>query len=318
MELRQLEYVLGIVEHGGFTRAASALHISQPALSQAVRTLEKELGADLFVRAGRRVALTPAGEAFVGPARQAVRGAGTARAAVDAVAGLRAGRLDLVCLPTLAVSPVAELIGRFRKAYPMVVVRLVEPEDIDTVASRVTNGESEIGCSDLPIDETGLTAVQLESQEYVAILPPGSAPGRADGSIHVRALAAIPLITTPVGTSTRRLLDDALAAAGITASFAVETDHREAIAELVIAGAGAAILPRPVAQNAATRGVVVCDIRPRIDRRIALIHRATPLSPAARAFMEVAAVRDKGPSTAARIRRPDRGRSRPGRPAPRR
>ena len=60
----------------------------------------------------------------------------------------------------------------------MVVVRLVEPEDIDTVASRVTNGESEIGCSDLPIDETGLTAVQLESQEYVAILPPGSAPGR--------------------------------------------------------------------------------------------------------------------------------------------
>ncbi len=300
MELRQLEYVLGIVEHGGFTRAASALHISQPALSQAVRTLEKELGADLFVRAGRRVALTPAGEAFVGPARQAVRGAGTARAAVDAVAGLRAGRLDLVCLPTLAVSPVAELIGRFRKAYPMVVVRLVEPEDIDTVASRVTNGESEIGCSDLPIDETGLTAVQLESQEYVAILPPGSAPGRADGSIHVRALAAIPLITTPVGTSTRRLLDDALAAAGITA------------------GAGAAILPRPVAQNAATRGVVVCDIRPRIDRRIALIHRAAPLSPAARAFMEVAAVRDKGPSTTARIRRPDRGRSRPGRPAPRR
>src|SRR5438067_1431237 len=76
MELRQLEYVLGIVDHGGFTRAASALHISQPALSQAVRTLEKEIGVDLFVRTGRRVSLTPAGEAFVGPARQALRGVG--------------------------------------------------------------------------------------------------------------------------------------------------------------------------------------------------------------------------------------------------
>jgi LysR family transcriptional regulator, carnitine catabolism transcriptional activator len=291
MELRQLEYVLGIVDHGGFTRAASALHISQPALSQAVRTLEKELGADLFVRTGRRVSLTPAGEAFVGPARQAVRGVGTARAAVDEVAGLRAGRLDLVCLPTLAVSPVADLIGRFRKAYPMVAVRLVEPEDIDTVASRVINGESEIGCSDLPIKEAGLTAIQLEPQEYMAIFPPGSVHGGAGRSIHVRSLARIPLITTPAGTSTRRLLDEALAAAGITASFAVETDHREAIAELVIAGAGAAILPRPVAQNAATRGVVVCDIRPRINRRIALIHRTDPLSPAARAFMEVASGR---------------------------
>jgi DNA-binding transcriptional LysR family regulator len=175
----------------------------------------------------------------------------------------------------------------------MVAVRLVEPEDIDTVASRVVNGQSEIGCCDLPIEETGLTAIQLESQEYVAILPPGSAPGGPRRSINVRTLATIPLITTPVGTSTRRLLDEALASAGITASFAVETDHREAIAELVIAGAGAAILPRPVAQNAAARGVVVCAIRPRITRRVALIHRPDALSPAARAFMQLAAV-DRG------------------------
>jgi len=173
----------------------------------------------------------------------------------------------------------------------MVAVRLVEPEDIDTVASRVINGQSEIGCSDLPVKEAGITTTQLEPQQYMAIFPPGSVHGGARRSIHVSALATIPLITTPVGTSTRRLLDEALAAAQITASFAVETDHREAIAELVIAGAGAAILPRPVAQNAATRGVVVCDIRPRINRRIALIHRTDALSPAARAFMDVAAGR---------------------------
>ena len=112
----------------------------------------------------------------------------------------------------------------------------------------------------------------------------------AQSVFKVHGRGPIPLITTPVGTSTRRLLDEALASAGITASFAVETDHREAIAELVIAGAGAAILPRPVAQNAAARGVVVCAIHPRITRRVALIHRPDALSPAARAFMQLAAV----------------------------
>ena len=73
MELRQVEHVIGVVEHGGFTRAAAALHISQPALSQSVRTLERELGSDLFVRAGRSVTLTAAGEAFLAPARRGLR-----------------------------------------------------------------------------------------------------------------------------------------------------------------------------------------------------------------------------------------------------
>src|ERR1051326_5442830 len=109
MELRQMEYAVAVVEHGGFTRAADALFVSQPSLSQGVAKLETELGTPLFHRVGRRVVLTAAGEAFLEPARQVLRDVRTIRATVDAVSGLAAGQLDLVALPTLAVEPTARL-----------------------------------------------------------------------------------------------------------------------------------------------------------------------------------------------------------------
>src|SRR4051812_34312071 len=105
MDLRQLEYVVGVVDHGGFTRAATALHVAQPSLSQSVRTLERELGVELFHRVGRRAVLSAAGAAFVDGARQVLRDVATTRAAVAAVAGVEAGALDLVSLPTLTVEP---------------------------------------------------------------------------------------------------------------------------------------------------------------------------------------------------------------------
>ena len=73
MDQRRLEYFLAVVEEGGVTRAAGRLHVAQPSLSQALKTLEAELGLELFHRVGRRLRLSAAGEAFVGPARQVLR-----------------------------------------------------------------------------------------------------------------------------------------------------------------------------------------------------------------------------------------------------
>ena len=111
MDVRQLSYVLAVADEGTFTRAAEVLQLSQPSLSQGIRALEAELGAELFERRARPVRLTAAGEALLEPARRAVRDLQTARAAVDAVTGLAAGHLDLVSLPTLSIDPVAELGG---------------------------------------------------------------------------------------------------------------------------------------------------------------------------------------------------------------
>src|SRR4029450_12868897 len=134
MDLRQLGYVVAIAEEGGFTSAADRVGISQPSLSYAVKALENELGALLFHRLGRSVQPTAAGEALLGPARQALRDAEVARAAGQAVAGLQAGRPGLGCLPPPAVDPVAGLVGRFRVGHPGVRVHIHEPEDTDAVA----------------------------------------------------------------------------------------------------------------------------------------------------------------------------------------
>ena len=290
MDLRQLEYVVAVVDHGGFTRAADALLVAQPSLSQGVRTLEAELGVPLFHRLGRRVELTSAGEALLEPARRMLRDAATARAAVAEVAGVAAGRLDIAALPTLAVDPVAPLVGAFRSAHPGVAVHVTEPEEGGAVGDMVRSGRVELGLTDLssPGGAAGddLVAEPLLEQDVFAVCPPGTKVPR--GRLPVGRLEDMPLVATPPGTSTRRLVDAALASAGIEARVAVEISHREAILPLVLAGAGTSFLPEPLAEEAARRGAVVARLDPPLARTIGLVHRNAPLSPAARAFADLA------------------------------
>jgi len=286
MEIRQLEYVVGVVDEGGFTRAATALHVTQPALSDGIRRLEAELGLELFHRVGRQAVLSAAGEAFVEPARQVLRDLGVLRTSVAAVAGLTAGMLDVVALPTLAVDPLAALVGSFRHAHPGVVVRVDQPEDTAAVATRVRSGRSEIGLTELPVAEPGLVSRELTEQELLVVVPPDS-PLAGRRRITTADLASVPLVTSPVGTSTRGLIDAAFAAIEAAPDIVVETDQREAIVPLVVAGAGASILPRPQAEAAAVFGASTVSLSPRLVRSIGLVWRDGPLSPAARAFVNL-------------------------------
>src|ERR1700722_8665827 len=113
MDSSRLRHFVAVVDHGGFTAAAQAVFVSQPALSLAVKELEAELGVALFVRRGRKVHLTSAGRALLGPARQVLRDLETGQAAVEAVAGLTAGNLTMASLPTLAADPLAPMVGTF-------------------------------------------------------------------------------------------------------------------------------------------------------------------------------------------------------------
>jgi LysR family transcriptional regulator, carnitine catabolism transcriptional activator len=286
MDERRLRYFLAVVEDGGVTRAANRLHVAQPSLSQALRTLERELGAELFHRVGRGVRLTAAGEALVGPARQTLRMMDTARAAVGEVAELVAGTLQIAALATLAVDPLSALIGRFRREHPGVVVRVREPESAAALSTLVRAGECELGLAHLPLPQEQLHTLELGEQELLFVLPPGSDSGRA---LARAALREVPLVVSRPGTSTRILLEQALQAVAVTPRIAVETDAREAIVPLVLAGAGAALLPATLAREAGRRGAVVRAARPRIVRRIGLVQRDGPLSPAARAFSALAA-----------------------------
>jgi len=286
MDLRRLRLFLAVVDHGGMTRAAEAELVSQPSVSQAIRELETELGVELFVRVGRRVVLTAAGEALVGPARQALRDVDTARAAVGAVTGLTAGRLDLGALPTLAVDPLAPLVGAFRVAHPGVRIVLADPGSTEALAAMVADGETEIGLTVEPPADPRLTSQAIGEQELLAVLPPGAHPGGRP--LAVDAFARRPLVTAPPGTPTRSQLEDAFAAAGMTPDIAVVAAQREAILPLVLAGAGATLFPRPLAEQAARLGADIAPLRPRLSRPVHLLRRTGPLSPAAAAFVAIA------------------------------
>ena len=286
---RRLTIFLAVVDEGGFSRASDELGISQPAVSQAVGELEAGLGTTLFFRIGRKVRLTPAGEALVLPARQVQRDLQNARLAVTDITELGAGRLDLACLPTLAAAPLAPLVGKFHLRHPDVSISLADPEDTSELLEFVRSGRCEVGL----VEEVGaddLIAVRLGRQDFLVVLPPGTIVSEP---LPIGELATMALVATPVRTSTRDHLDEALRQSGGPANVVVEAAQREALLPLIAAGAGAGLLPRPLADLARLLGCVVVEPTPAVSRPVAIVHRKAPLTPAAQRFVELATGNEK-------------------------
>lgn len=290
MDARQLRHFLAVVEQGSVTKAAATLRIAQPSLSQSLRGLERELGVELFHRTARSVVLSAAGATLAGPARQVLRDLEAAATAVQQVRELRSGRLDIATLATLAVDPIAELVGTFRTRHPGIAIHLAAPEDALGVGELVRTGQCQLGFAHVVMPDPDLVTIPLATQRVLVALPPGSKPG-AGRALGLRQLARLSWVASPPGTSTRIMLDEGLATLGLAAAIAVQTPHREAIVPLVLAGAGATLLPDALAREAGRRGAVICQTRPALARRIAVVHRAAALSPAAAAFLDHLAAR---------------------------
>ena len=177
----------------------------------------------------------------------------------------------------------AALVGAFRTLHPGVVVRLAHPDGTSDLIRSVRAGDSEVGITELSTSTVdGLIARPLGRQEIVVVLPPTAA---AVTEISATELAQLAIIAQPVGTSTRALLDGLLAAVGETANVVVETDHRDAVVPLVLAGAGAALLPRAMAERARVQGAHIAVVSSGLWRDLALVHRDVRLSPAGAAFV---------------------------------
>lgn len=282
MERRHLEYFLAVIDHQGFTNAAHARFVAQPSLSQAIKSLERELGVELFYRLGHGVRLTAAGEALEGPARQALRDLEAARSAVHNVADLQTGFLDIVSIPGMAADPLPGLVAPFHARYPGVVIRIGDPGSRD-VLDVVRSGTSELALTLPPTRTADLDVIELEEQELFLALPP-DAPQAHGTTLPVKAIEELRLIVTP---ATKPLVNQNLHAAGVTPTFSLETAHRESMVPLVLAGLGVTFLTPTTAKDAHARGAVICRLDPPFTRRVVVVHRKTGLSPAARAFLQL-------------------------------
>ncbi|MEU2952043.1 LysR family transcriptional regulator [Streptomyces xanthochromogenes] len=288
MDVRQLEYFLAIVDHGGFGRAASALYLSQPSLSQAVRALERDLGSSLFHRIGRRAVLTEAGTALIEPARAAVRSLETARARVAAVRELREGRLDIAVMPSQAVEPLTTMIRGFSGRHPGVSVNIRAAFTARDVIDMVRTGAAELGllATSGPPPDTEVVSRVVGEQRFVLVTPP-NAPFSSGSSVDCTELAGQRLIVGQRGTGMRAYVDG-LRERGIAFTIAAETEHRVAILPLVLAGVGVAVVTESWRDMAERAGALVLDIEPKSTLRIALIGRRAEQSPAAEAFLACA------------------------------
>ncbi|SEH01591.1 DNA-binding transcriptional regulator, LysR family [Nonomuraea solani] len=288
MDVRQLEYFLAVVDHGGFNKGAKALFMAQPSLSQAIKALEKDLGSRLFHRIGRRVVLTDAGRALIEPARQVVRSLEVARASVAAVQGLVRGSVVIASMPSPAVEPLSSMVGRFCERHPGVEVVIRDAPVPKAVIELVRTGEAELGLLsawELPA-VTDVTLHPVEEQRFVIVAPPDG-PFEPARSLPRERLAGQRLIVGEHGTGLRRLIDE-IRASGVELSIAVESEHREAFLPLVLKGVGIGVLAeawRPIAERA---GALVFELDPPASLHLALVGRKGWLTPAAEAFLSVA------------------------------
>ncbi|MFI5585927.1 LysR family transcriptional regulator [Amycolatopsis sp. NPDC051758] len=288
MDARQLRYFLAVVDHGSANKAAAALYVAQPSLSQAVRTLERDLGLALFHRVGRRLVLTDAGRALIEPARQVLRGLAAARASVESVAGLQVGRVEIAAMPSQAVEPLAGMIKAVTEAHPGLSVAVRAAFTADEVLHQVRSGQTELGllAAAEPPAGVGVDLRPIGRQRFVLVCPAGG-PFAPDTVVRHEDLAGQRLIVGQSGTGMRRLVDE-IRAAGVELTEVVETEHRETVLPLVLGGVGVAVLADSWAPLARQAGALVLDLEPARHLHLALASRAGDLTPAARAFLALA------------------------------
>lgn len=287
MDRRQLEYFLAVAECGSFTRAAAALTIAQPSLSHAIGLLERELGTPLFERLGRGVRLTAAGQAMLLPARRTLRSFQLAVTAVRSVTDIGFGRLTIISNTLWAIEPLVQIIGEYRQAHPAVQFSVGDPLRRSEVLEQVRSGDADFGLVDGPPPAGALESLWLLEHRLVAVLPPAALPGLT--SVNVSELVPLGLICTLRGTALRELLDAELHVAGESSEIAVETAHLASVIPLVLAGAGATLLPEGLAEEAAQRGARVLPLRRPTKAAVHLIWRARGLSGPGERFRALAA-----------------------------
>ena len=258
MDLRQIEYFVRVAELGGFTRAASALGIAQPALSRQVRLLEVELRQNLLVRDGRGAVPTEAGRILLAHGRGILHQVERAREELGRVRGALAGRVAVGLPTSLARLLTVPLLRAFRAQMPEASISISEGLSTAMHESLV-NGRLDIAVlyNARPSPELDITALQQEELFLVQARKPGRAAGASAvlPPITLKALAGLALVIPSRPNAIRMQVESEMAAIGCRANIGLEIDGVPAILDLVADGAGCAVLSRNAVESSAKPGI---------------------------------------------------------------
>ncbi|MET4781525.1 LysR family transcriptional regulator [Glaciihabitans sp. UYNi722] len=286
MDTRQLEYFVAVAEELSFSHAAVRLFVAQSTVSAGVGSLERELGARLFDRSSKAVALTAAGSALLPEARHAIESMDRVRNAVALSEAEIRGRLRIGTFISLDSIDLPQLLGEFHQRHPLVDMQLIaSPSGSTGLLDEVRQGRADVAFMGLPSRElTGLHVVELARSSFVAVLPM-SHPLAAATSVDVADLAGERWIDAPRGYASRAVLDGLFRNRGLERIISAEVADAGEIPRLVAAGLGVAVIPELIYR--AAPGVDIRRVKQYgLEFVVSVISRVNP-TPAASAFLNL-------------------------------
>lgn len=239
--LKQIRAFVAVARSNSFAEAAAQLHLSQSALSIAIKTLETTVGGQLLARTTRTFALTPEGEDFLPTAKRLISDWDDALEDLENRFALRTGRITLAAMPSFAANRLPEGLYAFKQQHPDVRVAL---HDViaEEVVRMVRTGRAELGISFNPNAHADLLFTPLFADRFVAVLPTDH-PLAQQPMVEVADLAEAGLITLQEPSQVRHLISELLAQAGLPFAPAFEAHQLITIGRMVANGLGVSIVP---------------------------------------------------------------------------
>ena len=242
--VHQLRLLTAVIDKGGFSRAAAALDLSQPAISHQLKALAGAVGTPVVEVIGRRVRLTQAGELLYAHAKRILAEFEAAGSGLDELRGLKRGRLRVAGDTTVGIYVLPDLLGAFRQDHPSLEVQLAV-DNRQGVYRRLLAGEVDFVVSGRRWDDPSIPLVvrPFLANELIAIASVRH-PLAGRESVTLAELAAQPFIVREPGSGTRETAEEALRAAGLSIRLVMELASNGAIKRAVARDLGVSILSR--------------------------------------------------------------------------
>ena len=285
--IQQLRVFVAVAHSRSLAEASERVHLSQPAISIALRKLEENVGGALFARTTRQLALTPEGEAFLPVAVRLLNDWNEAFEDLNDQFSKQRGKVTVAALPTLAAGLFPRVIKLFHEAYPRINLSLhdVLAEQINQM---VREGRADLGLSVPPSDAEDLTFEPVLEDSYVVVCPCGH-PLLAQSAIAWSQLAAYPFIGINRLSSSRQDIDRIMQSVGERLDILCDARQIATVGRMVAAGLGISVLPSLSFRQIAADGIEYRPlVEPTIRRELGIIlSRRHPPSAATSALRQL-------------------------------
>ena len=287
MTVKQLRAFLAVAHSLSFAQACERLHLSQPALSLAIKSLEDSLGGPLLVRTTRSVSLTPEGETLLPLARRLLADWDNAEELIRQHFTLQLGKVAIAAMPSFAANQLPLVLRAFRDRHPRVNVAVHDVIN-EQVLEMVRNHRVELGIGFEPEQADGLEFIELYTDRFVAVLPADS-PLAREAQVSWAELLQEDFIALQRPSAVRLLLEDCLARSGRTLTVAFESHQLVTVGRMVACGLGVSAVPSLCIRQMQELGACCVPlVGPVVERPIGLLrHAERKLSSAAQALMAV-------------------------------